>query len=96
MTTEEKEFLAEQFKNMNEKMDLLILPVKSDITNLKDTVHNNTIKINTLELFKEGHQQHHVTDADNKKAEISTKRWNWEIIAGSGIISGMFFYLFGK
>jgi hypothetical protein len=96
MTIEEKEFLAEQFKNMNVKIDLLMSPVKNDIVTIKETVTSNTVNIKTLELFKEGHQQYHMSLDDRDKSALSTKRWNWEIIASTGIISTVFFYLFGK
>ena len=87
MTAEETTMIQGGFKNLNEKMDLVIAPVKESVSELKaeQTVHTN--KIGVLELFKEGHQTFHLSEKDHCDYKIKTKRFYWEILAGfAGVI----------
>ena len=99
MTPDEKELITTGFKNLNEKIDLMIHPVKQDVTDIKITVGNHADKINVLELFKEGHQQHHISEYENRKHKTESSRFNWEIIvgfvAGSGVVSAVLYKIMG-
>lgn len=99
MTVDEKELITTGFKNLNEKIDLMIHPVKQDLSDVKIVVSSHADKINILELFKEGHQQHHVSEYENKKLKTDSKRFYWEIIvgfvAGSGVVSAVLYKIIG-
>ena len=83
MTDEERGFLSEQFQALKEKIDDVVDPVKSDVGELKRTVSDHQIKLTQFESFKEGHQNFH-KDLDTKK------RFNWEMVASSGVIAVIF------
>jgi hypothetical protein len=81
MTADEREFISKQFEAVHQKMDLIINPVKEDVTSLKVKVEGHRDRIIEMEEFKKGHQLHHA-----EKREKS--RFNWELLAGSGILGG--------
>ena len=95
MTADEKDLITAGFKSLNEKMDLMIRPVKQDLSDVKVVVSSHAEKIGVLELFKEGHQQHHLSEYENKKFKTESKRFYWEILAGSGVISVVLYFLIG-
>lgn len=86
MTSEEREFIASQFKSVNEKLDLMITPVREDITKIEEIQQDHGVRIGTLEQFKEGHQEAHKTEEKNTRSAIESHRFNWEILAASGIV----------
>lgn len=85
MTQDEREFISKQFEQVHQKIDLIINPVKEDVTGLKVKVEGHRDRIIELEEFKKGHQLHHSEKRDRTK-------FQWEILAGSGIIGGIFAY----
>lgn len=95
MTAEDRDLITAGFKNINEKIDLVIHPIKEDVTEIKSTVGIHTDKINTLELFKEGHQTFHSTASENAKEKKESKRFYWEILVGSGFIGILIIYFMG-
>jgi hypothetical protein len=84
MTSDEKDFLKQQFKAVHEKLDLTIEPVKSEVIEIKAKVGLHDEKISILELFKEGHQTHHLEQQKSKIDKIQSRRFYWEILVGSG------------
>jgi len=76
------EQIAEQIKGLGDKMDAIIAPMKEDVSELKGKVDRHSEEIVTLKEFKEGHQREH-------EENTARRRFNWEIIAGSGIIGGI-------
>lgn len=80
------EQIAEKLNGIDNKIDLIIGPVKEDVTDVKTKVGNHGDRIIELEEFKKGHQQHH-------QEELQRRRFNWEIIAGSGIIGAIMIWL---
>lgn len=85
MTTEQIENLAhisEQIKAIDQKLDLIVKPIKDDVLDIKKKVENHADRIQTLESFKEGHQRDH-------SEGMERRRFNWEIIIGSGIIGAV-------
>lgn len=80
------EQIAEQIRGLSEKMDAIIAPMKQDVSDLKGKVDRHSEEIVTLKEFKEGHQREH-------EENIARRRFNWEIIAGSGIIGAVMVWL---
>lgn len=93
MSPDEKELITTGFKNLNEKIDLIIHPVKQDVVDLKSITNIHTEKINILELFKEGHQIHHMENKEFASEKKNDRKFYWEIIAGSGVIAGLIAWL---
>lgn len=87
MTQEERDFIAEQFKSVHQKLDLTINPVKEDVTDIKAKVEYHSGEIIELKEFKKGHQEHH-------RERTESRRFNWEIIASSGILGGIMIWLY--
>lgn len=86
MTQDEKDFIAEQFKGVHQKIDLIINPVKEDVTGMKVKLEAHSDRLIELEEFKKGHQKHH-------EDQVSRTRFNWEILAGSGFIGGALMWI---
>ena len=82
------EQIAEQIKSIDQKLDLVVGPVKADVSYLKKKVDLHGEKLTALESFKEGHQKSH-------EDGISRRRFNWEILASAGIIGGMIKWVTG-
>ena len=85
MTPEQIENLAhisEQIKSIDQKLDLIVKPIQDDVYDIKKKIDSHSGRIQTLESFKEGHQMEH-------REGIDRRRFNWEIIIGSGIIGAV-------
>lgn len=95
MTTDEKDFLQSQFKAIHEKLDLSVAPIKSDVVEIKTTIGLHTEKITTLELFKEGHQAHHLEQHNSIRDKKDSKKFYWEILVGSGLVGYILFHYLG-
>lgn len=80
------EQIAEKIEGINEKIDLIMTPVKTDVSDIKKKVEDHQDRLTSLEGFKEGHQRDH-------EAGLSRWRFNWEIIAASGIVGGVLAWL---
>lgn len=82
------EQIAEQIKSIDQKLDLVVGPVKEDVDSIKAKVDKHAEDITTLKEFKEGHQREH--EEGNAR-----RRFNWEILVGSGIIGGFIKWVSG-
>lgn len=82
------EQIGEQIKAIDQKLDLVVGPVKEDVSDLKKKVDSHGDKLTALESFKEGHQREH-------EDGVSRKRFNWEILASAGIIGGVLKWAIG-
>lgn len=82
------EQIAEQIKAIDQKLDLVVGPVKEDVTEIKGKVDDHADRIKSLEGFKEGHQREH-------EEGTARRRFNWEILVGSGIIGGFIKWVSG-
>ena len=82
------EQIAERIDGLSDKMDAIIAPVKEDVSELKKKVDSHGDKLTALESFKEGHQREH-------EDGVSRRRFNWEILAASGVIGGFIKWVAG-
>ena len=80
------EQIAEQINGLNNKIDAIIAPMKEDVSGLKTKVDIHSGEIIELKEFKKGHQEHH-------KEKTESRRFNWEVIASSGIIGGVLVWI---
>ena len=86
MTAEETTMIKDGFQNLNEKMDLVISPIKDGVTKIEAVQIIHSDKIGTLELFKEGHQTFHATEDSHYLYSTKARRFYWEFILAAAAI----------
>lgn len=70
------ETIAERIESIDQKLDLVIDPIREDMGEVKVKVEDHSKRIGTLEAFKEGHQEaHKAKDKNSDNRQFSISQW---------------------